>query len=155
MKVSKFRREALSRKKRNEGIFTINKKPRQFQMIKSNKEITVKTRETFFLYRTPQKLKIARNVFRKTYQETHREISLFSVSRIVPKKRKVASYRRKNELGVFFRNGFSRTKVFFQTSFHSALAILEPPIYVVVEQFGWENISLLSVGLVQNVFQIS
>ena len=34
--------------------------------------------------------------------------------------------------------------------FHSALAILEPQIYVAVEQFGAENISLLSVCLVLN-----
>ena len=32
--------------------------------------------------------------------------------------------------------------------FYSALAILEPQIYVVVEQFGAENISLLSGRLV-------
>ena len=32
---------------------------------------------------------------------------------------------------------------------YSALAILEPQIYVVVEQFGAENISLLSERLVE------
>ena len=33
-------------------------------MIKSNKEVTLKARETYFLYRKPQKLKIA-NFFLK------------------------------------------------------------------------------------------
>ena len=37
---------------------------------------------------------------------------------------------------------------FLQTFFHSALAILEPQIFIVVEQFGAENISLLSGRLV-------
>ena len=39
---------------------------------------------------------------------------------------------------------------FLRTSLrcHSALATLEPQIYVVVEQFGAENISLLSECLV-------
>ena len=37
---------------------------------------------------------------------------------------------------------------FLRTFFHSALAILEPQIYIVVEQFGAENISLLSGSLV-------
>ena len=41
----------------------------------------------------------------------------------------------------------------FRTSvrFYSALAVLEPQIYVVVEQFGAENISLLSGRLVGKV----
>ena len=38
---------------------------------------------------------------------------------------------------------------FLRTFFHSALAILEPQIYVVVEQFRAENISLLSGRLVR------
>ena len=38
--------------------------------------------------------------------------------------------------------------------FHSALAILEPQIYVVVEQFGAENISLLSGRLGKILFEI-
>ena len=37
---------------------------------------------------------------------------------------------------------------FLRTFFHSALAILEPQIYIVVEQFGAENTSLLSGRLV-------
>ena len=37
---------------------------------------------------------------------------------------------------------------FLRTSFHSALAILEPQINIVVEQFGAGNISLLSGRLV-------
>ena len=44
-------------------------------MIKSDKEVTLKTRETSFLSRKPQKLSIAKN-----------DYFLFSVSRIVPKK---------------------------------------------------------------------
>ena len=39
---------------------------------------------------------------------------------------------------------------FLRTFFHSALAILEPQIYIVVEQFGAENISQLSGHLVEN-----
>ena len=39
-------------------------------MIKSNKEITRKTRETYFLHRKPQKLKIAKNIiFRKLFSK--------------------------------------------------------------------------------------
>ena len=37
---------------------------------------------------------------------------------------------------------------FLRAFFHSSLAILEPQIYIVVEQFGAENISLLSGRLV-------
>ena len=57
-------------------------------------------------------------------------------------------------LGVSFKMGYDESKLFFlRTSFrfYSALAILEPQIYVVVEQqFGAENISLLSGSLVYN-----
>ena len=42
---------------------------------------------------------------------------------------------------------------FLRIFFRSALAILEPQIYVVVEQFGAENISLLSGRLVRNGFE--
>ena len=43
---------------------------------------------------------------------------------------------------------------FLRTSlrFYSALVILEPQIYVVVEQFGAENIPLLSGRLVIKLF---
>ena len=37
---------------------------------------------------------------------------------------------------------------FLRTFFHNALPILEPQIYIVLEQFGAENISLLSGRLV-------
>ena len=53
---------------------TVNKKPHQFHMIKSNKEVTRKTRETYFLHRKPQKLEIAKkiiffeNCFRKKWK---------------------------------------------------------------------------------------
>ena len=74
-------------------------------MIKSNKEVTLKTRETFFLHnRKPQKLKIAKNIFRKLFSKKN-ESFFYSVSRIVPKKRKLASYRRINKIGVSFKNG--------------------------------------------------
>ena len=35
------------------------------RLIKSNKEVTLKFRETYFVYRNPQKLKIEKVVFRK------------------------------------------------------------------------------------------
>ena len=38
-------------------------------MIKSNKEVTLKTRETYFLYRKPQNLKIAKSVFQDIFSE--------------------------------------------------------------------------------------
>ena len=41
------------------------KKTHQFQSIKSNKEVTPKTRETYFIDRKPQKLKFVKKVFRK------------------------------------------------------------------------------------------
>ena len=41
---------------------------------------------------------------------------------------------------------------FLRIFFHSALAILEPQIYIVVEQFEAENISLLSGRLVISNF---
>ena len=44
---------------------TVIKKSHQFQSIKRNKEVTPKTRETYFFYRKPQKLKFIKNVFRK------------------------------------------------------------------------------------------
>ena len=37
-------------------------------MIKSNKEVTLKTRETCFLYRNPQKLKILK-IFQKLFSK--------------------------------------------------------------------------------------
>ena len=60
-------------------------------MVKSNKKATLKIRETHFPYRKHQKPKIAKN---------------FSLlGRTVPKKRKVASNRRNNKLGVSLKNG--------------------------------------------------
>ena len=44
---------------------------RQFHMIKSNKEVTLKTRETYFLYRKAQKLKTAKNFLRKLFQKIY------------------------------------------------------------------------------------
>ena len=48
MKVSEKRTES---KKLKETI----KKPRRFHLIKSNKEVTLKIRKIYFLYRKPQK----------------------------------------------------------------------------------------------------
>ena len=44
---------------------------------------------------------------------------------------------------------------FLRTFFHSALAILEPQVYIVVEQFGAENISLLSGRLVRKLHSMN
>ena len=71
----------------------------------------------------------------------------------MPKERKVVCYRRIDKLG-FFLNGLNESKFFFIRTylrFYGALAILEPQIYVVVKQFGAENISLLSGRLVKNI----
>ena len=64
---------------------TIKKETHQFHMIKSIKEVTFKTRETYFLCRNPQKLKIAKNVFRKLFSKNLLKIF---VSRYVAKSRK-------------------------------------------------------------------
>ena len=50
-----------------------------------NKEVTLKTRETYFLYRKPQKLKIAKKGFSKIFVKKVIESFFFSVSHIVPK----------------------------------------------------------------------
>ena len=70
----------------------------------------------------------------------------------MPKKRKVASYRRNDKLGVSFKMDKDESKLSFLKTlrFYSALAVLEPQIYVVVEQLGAENISLLSGRLEKN-----
>ena len=60
-------------------------------MIKSSKEVTFETLETYFLYRKPQELKILNNV-------------LLGKSHSAEQKRKVTSYPR-NNLGVSFKNG--------------------------------------------------
>ena len=64
----------------------------------------------------------------------------------------MASYRGNNNSRVFLKMGEGESKLsFLRTSlrFCSALAILEPQIYALVEQFGAENISLLSRRLVK------
>ena len=132
---------------------TIKKKTHQLHMIESTKEVTLKTRETCFLYGKPKKLKNFEKRFPKTFSKNLLKISLFSVSHIVPKKQKVASYRRIAKLGVSFRMGYDESKFSFLRTFlrfYSVMAILEPQIYVVSEQFGAENISLLSRRLVDS-----
>ena len=77
------------------------------------------------------KLKIAKNVLQKLFPKNLLLKFFFSVSRIVSKKRKVASYRRNNKLGVSFKMGYDESKLsFLRTSLrcHSGLAILEPQI---------------------------
>ena len=69
----------------------------------------------------------------------------------------MAIYQRNNKLGVSFKMDSDESKLsFLRTSlrFYSALAILEPQIYVVVEHFGVENISLLRERRVKTVFII-
>ena len=68
-------------------------------MIKSNKEVTRKTWETYFFHRKPQKLKIAKKNFSKIVFEKNEKFH--SVSRIVPKIRKLATYRRNTKRKVF------------------------------------------------------
>ena len=63
-------------------------------MIKSNGKVTRKTRETYFFHRKPQKLKIAKKIFEKNGK-------FHSVSRIVSKLRKLASYGRNTKIKVF------------------------------------------------------
>ena len=69
-------------------------------MIKSNKEVTRKTRETYFLHRKPKKLKIAKKYyFSKIVSEKNEKFH--SLSRIVPKIRKLANYPRNTKINVF------------------------------------------------------
>ena len=80
--------------------------------------------------------------------------SFLGKSHSAEKKRKVAGYRRK--LKLIFSSEVSKNESklsFLRTSlrFYNALAILEPQIYVVVEPFRAENISLLSGRLFYNL----
>ena len=68
-------------------------------MLKSNGKVTRKTRETYFFHRKPQKLKNAKNIFRKLFSKKNEKFH--SVSRIVSKLRKLASYRRNTKIKVF------------------------------------------------------
>ena len=52
-----------------------------------------------FFHRKPQKLKIARNIFRKLFSKKNEKFH--SVSRIVSKLRKLTSYRRNTKIKVF------------------------------------------------------
>ena len=87
------------------------------------------------------------------FEKLHRKLSLYAVSLIVSKKRKAASYLRNNNLGVSSENWLKLIIAFFSFRFHSALAVLEPQIYAVVEHFRAEYISLLSGRLVQKFVQ--
>ena len=79
---------------------TVKKKPHQFHMIKSNKEVTRKTRETYFLHGKPQKLETAKKCyFSKIVFEKNEKFH--SLSRIVSKIRKLANYRRNTKINVF------------------------------------------------------
>ena len=115
-------------------------------MIKSNKENTLKTRETDFLYRKPQNLKIAKN---STNFSKNLSNFFFSMSRILPKNEKWIAIA--ENLNLVFPSNWVESNLSFRRTFlrfSSALGILQPQIYVVVEQFGAENLSLLSGRLV-------
>ena len=68
-------------------------------MIKSNGKVTRKTRESYFVHRKPQKQKIAKKVFENCFRKKNEKFR--SVSRIVSKLRKLASYRRNTKIKVF------------------------------------------------------
>ena len=74
-------------------------------MMKNNKEVTLETRETYFLLEKPQKLKIAENVLRNFFQKTYWRFFFFSVSRIALKNRNMARVRRNSTPGVSFKMG--------------------------------------------------
>ena len=103
-------------------------------MIKSNKEVILKIRETSFLYRKPQKLKIAKNVFREFFSKHLLKIISFLCTSHSAEKTKVASYRRKHQVVVSFKMGYDESKLSFlrtSSNFYSALVILAPRVYVV------------------------
>ena len=130
------------KQKLKKAFSTIIKKTHQLQSIKSNKEVTPKILESYFLYRKPQKLKFVKNVFENCLQKVP------YISRIVPTIRQVGSCCINNKLGVAFKNGLRWIKAFFlRTFFHSALAILEPQIYIVVENSLGRKISRCSTGV--------
>ena len=66
------------------------------------------------------------------FEKISRKLSPYSVSRIVPeKKRKVAGYRRNEKIEVSFKKWSKMIRSLFLRTclrFHSALAILEPQI---------------------------
>ena len=70
-KVSARKTTFLKTKSAMKERDTIKKKTHQLHMIESTKEVTLKTRETCFLYRKPKKLKILKNVFRKYFQKSY------------------------------------------------------------------------------------
>ena len=80
-------------------------------MIKSIGKVTRNTRETYFFHRKPQKLKIAKKIFfENCFQENEK---FHSVSRIVSKLRKLASYRRNTKRKVF-PSQLNRSLLFFE-----------------------------------------
>ena len=74
-------------------------------MIKWNKEVTLKTRETHRFYRKPQKLKIAKNVFSKIISKKLFKIFSFLGKSHSAKKQEVDNYCRSYKLGVSFKVG--------------------------------------------------
>ena len=58
MKVSE--RHTEPKKSWNEVVFAFSTQTHQFHLFKTNKEVTLKTRETFFTYRNPQKLNLSK-----------------------------------------------------------------------------------------------
>ena len=142
--------ERRCQKNWKEVISRINKNPRQFHMIKSNEKVILKTRQIYFFHRKPQKQKIANFFFKIFFKKILKIFSSLGKSHSA-KKTEVACYRRNNRLRVSSKMGYDESKLsFFRTlRIYSALAILEPQYYVVVEQFGAEYISLLSGRLFQ------
>ena len=69
------------------------------------------------------KLKFSKNVFPKiVLEKCYRKISLYSVSRIVPKK--VACFCRNNKSGAALKNGRKWIKAFFYTDFFAFLSFI-------------------------------
>ena len=121
----KFRKEVQSQKKLNEVIPTIKKKTHQFHVIKSNKEVTLKTRETCFLYRKTRKLKILKIVFKKLFSKNLlKTFSFVGKSHSAEKNEKWPALWN-DKLGVSFKMGYDESKFSFLRTywhFYSALA---------------------------------
>ena len=115
-------------------------------MIKSNKEVTLKTQETCFLYRKPQKLKILK-IFKKLFSKNLLKTFFFLG------KSHSAEKTKSDQLSEIINWGFplkwgtmNQSFLFFELIgvFIVHWLILEPQTYIVVEQFGAENIPLFS-----------
>ena len=126
-------------------------------MIKSYKEVTLNTREIFFPLQKSSKTKNCEECFSKiVFEKTSSKFFLYFKSHSAGKNEKWVAIAKK--IKCFLKKWAKMNQSCFLRSslrFHSALANLEPPIYRPVEQFGAENISLLSGLLVKNICSIS